>query len=646
MITTELLHDTAIKSRAQDALYRAGYAEGIARSLTSFSRGIGVVVGLYGEWGSGKSSVKNMILESLSEAGNPFKVLEFNPWQYESSEQLAREFFAELAIATTAHLAEGEARERRTRMLKYASRLANVGAISLSASVPLVGPFALASSKSMEKLSDVLTEGSSSLIESSTRKSLSELKAEISADLNDLQKPVLVVVDDIDRLDAAETRLMFKVVKANADFPNVHYLLLFQRDRVERALSDDTEIGAAFLEKIISVGFDLPPLEYEEESKIFEDAAKHITEDWRITRQLDRERWERLKEEVLLPSFVNVRQVKRYLNALTFSANALLDENGFNADFVDLAGLEFLRVQEPEVYASIRAKGFVLTEYGPTMMQAFFSNDIKAMLSDILDPVTGDRRESVEKALDLIFPNIDWQRFTWRDAGKRYNALKQKRLWRAAFRGGYFGFDHRKVSLTDASFKEFLKVLDDPKKISAWLDKLPGGQPQRAQALHVIESRLDEIPAEQVGSLLAGIWSWSDRQPVEVGTVSTDLVANAVEGLTESLLEKLYSRDDRRKAFFAALDLSPTTLMAGQVLIGEKARRKETRLLDSLTFTKLKDAVVVRLRKENASDRARAKVVVSKLEEEPEPVAAEPKASDAAVVETPSEDAAMAPELL
>jgi len=264
MITTDLLHDTAIKSRAQDALYRAGYAEGIARSLASFSRGIGVVVGLYGEWGSGKSSVKNMILESLTEAGGPFKVLEFNPWQYESSEQLAREFFAELAIVTTSHLHDGDAREKRTLMLKYASRLANVGAISLSASVPLIGPFALASSKGLEKISDVLTEGSSGIIESATRKSLSELKNEISGDLNSLDKPVLVVVDDIDRLDAAETRLMFKLVKANADFPNVHYMLLFQRDRVERALSDDTEIGAAFLEKIISVGFDLPPLEYEE----------------------------------------------------------------------------------------------------------------------------------------------------------------------------------------------------------------------------------------------------------------------------------------------------------------------------------------------------------------------------------------------
>jgi hypothetical protein len=599
---TGLLHDTAIKSRSQDALYRAGYAESIARALASFARGPGVVIGLYGEWGSGKSSVKNMILESLDEAGRPFRVVDFNPWQYESAEQIGREFFAELAIASSMNLEETKARERRTRLLKYASRIADVGSVNLSATVPLIGPFALASSKGFEKIGDLLNDGGTGILESSAKKSLVDMKSELARDLATLEKPILVVVDDIDRLTPEEIRLMFKLVRANADFPNVHYLLLFQRDKIERALADDTEIAAAFLEKIVNVGFDLPPLEYDEESKIFEEAVRPILADARIARQLDLQRWERLKQEVLFPSFVNVRQVKRYLNALAFSTQALLDDNGFNGDFTDLAGLEFLRVQEPEVYASLRPKGYLLTEYGPMMLQAYYNDDLKEVFGDILAPVSGDRRDNAERALGIIFPNIDWERFAWRDAGKRSDALIQKRLWRAAFRGGYFGFDHRKVSLSESNFREFLGALESPASVAEWLGDLDLAAPQLAQVINVIESRLSEVPADKLVNLLAGAWKWCDERPQELGAGALENAPkNAIEGLSESILERVEKREERRKLFVNALNATQRVATAAQVLAHERARRDDTRkaannLFDDKGYSSIRDLVLKRLR--------------------------------------------------
>jgi predicted KAP-like P-loop ATPase len=50
---------------------------------------------------------------------------------------------------------------------------------------------------------------------------------------------------------------VFQLVKANADFPNLVYLLLFQRDIVEKNLEKVTSgSGKDFLEKIVQVGFD------------------------------------------------------------------------------------------------------------------------------------------------------------------------------------------------------------------------------------------------------------------------------------------------------------------------------------------------------------------------------------------------------
>jgi predicted KAP-like P-loop ATPase len=51
-----------------------------------------------------------------------------------------------------------------------------------------------------------------------------------------LDAQIVVVIDDIDRLGDDEVLLVLRLIKANADFPNLTYLLLFQRDIVERAV--------------------------------------------------------------------------------------------------------------------------------------------------------------------------------------------------------------------------------------------------------------------------------------------------------------------------------------------------------------------------------------------------------------------------
>ncbi|WP_442878434.1 P-loop NTPase fold protein, partial [Cetobacterium sp.] len=45
------------------------------------------------------------------------------------------------------------------------------------------------------------------------------------------------------------------LIKANTDFPNVIFLLLFQKDIVEKKLSDSTQSGENYLEKIIQIPF-------------------------------------------------------------------------------------------------------------------------------------------------------------------------------------------------------------------------------------------------------------------------------------------------------------------------------------------------------------------------------------------------------
>lgn len=90
-------------------------------------------------------------------------------------------------------------------------------------------------------------------------KDVTKLKEEISAALLKRGKRILVIIDDIDRLGLEEVRDVFRVVKSVADFPNITYLMAFDKRVVTRSLEGlHRGSGEDYLEKIVQVPFELP----------------------------------------------------------------------------------------------------------------------------------------------------------------------------------------------------------------------------------------------------------------------------------------------------------------------------------------------------------------------------------------------------
>ena len=81
-----------------------------------------------------------------------------------------------------------------------------------------------------------------------------------------------------DRLTKEEIRTLFQLIKANADFPKVVYLLLFDRTVVEKALGGGEEgsSGREYLEKIVQAGFDLPKANQDDLDKMLFDGLNRI----------------------------------------------------------------------------------------------------------------------------------------------------------------------------------------------------------------------------------------------------------------------------------------------------------------------------------------------------------------------------------
>ena len=79
----DVLIDRPMTSRAQDRLQRAGFAEAIAGAIAAWNEDDSLVIGRTGPWGSGKSSIKNMVVGTIGRQHGPnVEVLEFNPRRY------------------------------------------------------------------------------------------------------------------------------------------------------------------------------------------------------------------------------------------------------------------------------------------------------------------------------------------------------------------------------------------------------------------------------------------------------------------------------------------------------------------------------------------------------------------------------------
>ena len=92
--------DQPIDTYKEDLLGRHSFAKALASSILSYEQVDSISVGLFGEWGSGKTSIINMTLEEIraNPTTNKPLIMKFNPWNFSDQNQLILQFFNELSL--------------------------------------------------------------------------------------------------------------------------------------------------------------------------------------------------------------------------------------------------------------------------------------------------------------------------------------------------------------------------------------------------------------------------------------------------------------------------------------------------------------------------------------------------------------------
>ncbi|WP_100489248.1 KAP family P-loop NTPase fold protein [Sporolactobacillus pectinivorans] len=427
--------DSPVSNESQDQFNRFPFARRVANVISKRKDPNSIVIGIYGAWGEGKTSVFNFIEGELNKQEHVV-CIRFNPWRYGKEEHMLANFFNDLATSIDRSIETGRERVGGfiKKFLKPVASIFGKGEIADGVS-------------SFFKTADIV-----------------ELKERIESVLEEEKKRVVILIDDIDRLEKNEIHAVFRLVKLTADFKYTAYVLAFDKEMVAAALqerygSGNINAGRAFLEKIIQVPLQLPIIDSNDlrnfclkgVENALESAEIELTEE---QAQLFVNNFTCIEKQLKTP-----RQAMLYSNILTFSLPILKGE----VNPVDLMLIEGLRVFSSDVYDFIRENKnkFMIN---PSMRYRSDNEEEKRRKEEIeaiLKDYSFDIKEEIKRVLCFLFPALnavfgnirygsEWEK-SWNE---------NQRVCADKYFERYFSYSIPKEDISDQGIKKLLLLTE------------------------------------------------------------------------------------------------------------------------------------------------------------------------------------------
>jgi predicted KAP-like P-loop ATPase len=483
-----LFSDKPLDDPSKDMLGRATLAENLAKGLLKMAPPEGFVVAIFGPWGSGKSTLLTFIrhfLEKTPEADRPI-IVEFNPWWFSGREDLTISFFSQLSVAIDDGTAEVE--EIRRLIADFAELVSHYPHWTTQVGGVIAKWFAW------------------------QKRSVPKLKSELGQRLLRNGKRVIVLIDDVDRLIPAEILDLFRLVKAVADFPNVLYLMAFEREAVANAItaaagSKITSYGDSYLEKIVQLPVELPMPDRISIQGMFAQQLSVILPE-KLASPFDKDRLREVYLEGIDHFLRTPRDVQRLANALKLTVPMVEGE----VNRVDFIALEALRIFRPSIYDVIRFHSEQFT--GPTPSEDL--ENLTAFHNTWMQELREDQKGPLAHILNNIFPKFE--------SAFRNVTHEESEDWRRSLRACspekfpvYFGLAVPLGDITRAELDLLAASSADPAQFGEALLNLlnqrrPDGRTRVCQALEQLaDSEASIFPQDAVPNAIRGLLNVGDE---------------------------------------------------------------------------------------------------------------------------------------
>lgn len=469
------VRDEPISDAAHDKLGRAPFATAIADEILSDRLSAGAVVAVMGPWGSGKTSLLNLLRLELGGRVDQFN---FNPWFFSGTEQLVAYFFDDLAAQFEA-APDSALRQVGKKLAEYKGVLRPAGWIATALGATVLPSWASQMLQKVLRGAGAAADEIEALIKEHQSGSLKAKRTTLREQFAKLKRRVVIVLDDLDRLRPDEIRDVVRLVRLVCDFPNTVYVLAFDRDRVEHALGEGstnpTEVGRAYLEKIVEVAFDLPEARPEALAEM-------------LMREIDRIQGALagIHGPAVQADFTNVfafgygmstlfktpRDVRRYVNALPVAIRTV----GQEVALTDVVALEALRIHVPNFYRALPSDIEVLTRSNELWGRSEERRQSQKERFEALLALAGPHRAAVGWMCRYLFPMSRSYTENLQLDGHRGDWLKYRRVAHEDVLRFYLERTLPSGVVPMAKLNQVLGILNDEAALQAAVAELKSGE--------------------------------------------------------------------------------------------------------------------------------------------------------------------------
>jgi predicted KAP-like P-loop ATPase len=326
-------------------LYRNAIVNIIKNSYPKFT------IGIFGDWGTGKTTLMNAINESLEESDKNIVRVRFETWRYEREEQ-----FALVPLLKTIAFALPD--DEKFRPLKEKLKR---GAINFLKRTPEILS-SLISKYINEDVGTITKEAFDSFKKEFNSKM--ELLAEIDRDtlyfdgfdhirkeINKIQKnnpnfKIVVFIDDLDRCSPKKTLEVLESIKVFLGMEGFIYIIGLSHDIVTKLIDIEYEKkgvkGEQYIKKIIQIPITLPDWNKNDIKKLLEDF---------ISKEIIHKEYQTIINEnidlIVTAVEENPRETKRFLNNFIV-AYEIYSKSGVKLN--ELLILQTLNMRWNEIY--------------------------------------------------------------------------------------------------------------------------------------------------------------------------------------------------------------------------------------------------------------------------------------------------------
>lgn len=465
--------DDPIKEWPEDILGRAPIINAISFSVLISKT---PVLALFGELGSGKTSVLNLLEDHMRKKVKRKAILVFfNTWLPGSAESLSSYLLDDIARECSGQYVVPGIRKDARKL-----------ALATAKSVPL-----------LSSLSEMLSS-------STQREDIQRLADAISR----LPRRVVVLLDEVDRMQKKQILELLKVLRGLSVSQNLSFVCAFDRERMERQVTGDfTSKSNVYFEKFFPASINLPVLDA--------DALKAIGVR-RLVSTLDSQGWfevgadrdtytkeiEKIWDDLIAPFCQTPRAIGLLVNDVSAASLPLRGE----VNPVDLTLIEMLRRFEPSVYEVAWRYRETLAGPEDSLARYHYRSDEqkaafkKSLIEELSKSVAGaERLDTVKRVLGNLFPlfaEIDGRR-PWARGPKQEGAEAEKKIANPSLIRAYF---HQKLPEELFSSKEmssFLRRIEDAPNVDSRaqelfhvLDSMEKGDPKRENFLEKLSDRM------------------------------------------------------------------------------------------------------------------------------------------------------------